>query len=331
MTRAIGLTELNRFVRDKALYPDTDDPRTPECFIRLSGPRSFAGNSGSILIIEGAANVTFNSDTQTLMPEGGHLRTPYPFLIEPSPEVVIKVIGSLTETPQFHAEAPVVLRPPELVRTSEEAYYALGDIFSIGETELNVLRKEVMNTSRQRVRICCHRNTLAPLHEMFVCYTKSTRIQPHKHLAKDESFHVLEGNLDLIFYNGTGDVIDIVPMAAKGSSKPFYYRVPRDTYHAVVVNSNYCILHEATAGPFERSHTVWADDGWTRHPEASVVRREPHGEEQTTPAIKSASSKAVSTNTRREMAAGRPQKQAIAIALRVQRKAKKVKRGQRMK
>lgn len=40
------------------------------------------------------------------------------------------------------------------------------------------------------------------------------------------------------------------------------------------------------------------------------------------PLIKSASKKAVSENIRREMHAGKPQKQAIAIALATQRRAK---------
>lgn len=41
------------------------------------------------------------------------------------------------------------------------------------------------------------------------------------------------------------------------------------------------------------------------------------------PLVKSASKKAVSKNIKTEMKAGKPQKQAIAIALSVQRKAKK--------
>ena len=39
------------------------------------------------------------------------------------------------------------------------------------------------------------------------------------------------------------------------------------------------------------------------------------------PLVKSSSKKAVSENIRREMAAGKPQKQAVAIALSVKRKA----------
>lgn len=41
------------------------------------------------------------------------------------------------------------------------------------------------------------------------------------------------------------------------------------------------------------------------------------------PLIKSSSKKAVSANIRKEIAAGKPQKQAVAIALDVQRRARK--------
>jgi hypothetical protein len=43
------------------------------------------------------------------------------------------------------------------------------------------------------------------------------------------------------------------------------------------------------------------------------------------PLEKSASKKAVSTNIKKEVAAGKPQKQAVAIALSTQREAKKSK------
>lgn len=49
------------------------------------------------------------------------------------------------------------------------------------------------------------------------------------------------------------------------------------------------------------------------------------------PLVKSKSKKAVSTNIRREMAAGKPQKQAVAIALDVQRRAGGGKRKKKSK
>jgi hypothetical protein len=44
------------------------------------------------------------------------------------------------------------------------------------------------------------------------------------------------------------------------------------------------------------------------------------------PLVKSKAKKAVGTNIKREMAAGKPQRQAVAIALDVQRRAKKRKK-----
>ena len=44
------------------------------------------------------------------------------------------------------------------------------------------------------------------------------------------------------------------------------------------------------------------------------------------PLVKSASKKAVGKNIKKEMAAGKPQKQAVAIALETQRRAKKGKK-----
>ena len=47
------------------------------------------------------------------------------------------------------------------------------------------------------------------------------------------------------------------------------------------------------------------------------------------PLVRSSSKKAVSENIEKEMAAGKPQKQAVAIALSVQRRAKKKKKSKK--
>ena len=148
-----------------------------------------------------------------------------------------------------------------LIRTSEEAYYAVGELIFIGAEEIDTLKAEVNNCSRQRVRICTHPNVDAVLHEMFVCYTRDTKIAPHKHVGKDETFCVMEGDMDFIVYNDTGDVKRILHMGDPQSGKPFCVRVPMDTFHSVRLNSEFCVLHEATPGPFDRKDTVWATWG----------------------------------------------------------------------
>lgn len=145
-----------------------------------------------------------------------------------------------------------------LVRTSEEAYYAIGDLVYITGKDIDVLKNAVNHCARKRVRICTHENVESKLHEMFVCYTKTTNIAPHRHVGKDEIFYVMEGEMDFVVYNDDGTVRQTLPMGDPRSGKAFCVRVPMNTYHSVVLHSEFCVLHEATPGPFNRADTQWA-------------------------------------------------------------------------
>lgn len=153
---------------------------------------------------------------------------------------------------------PPAHKPLGFIRVSEEAYYTTDPVVSVGKNEIERLKAEVNNTARKRIRLCTHRNTNQKLHEMFVVYTSGTLIQPNKHLGKDESFHILEGSADFIFYTDSGDVLEIIPLGTIDSGKPFFLRVPAGVYHTVIMTSPFMVIHEATPGPYDRAHTVWA-------------------------------------------------------------------------
>ncbi len=123
----------------------------------------------------------------------------------------------------------------------------------VGPKEFDLLKSMVHGTSRKRISICTHKDVNDPLHEMFVCYTKETSVGIHKHVGKDESFQVLEGELSFILYNDHQDVDALILMQAGD-----YVRVPKDRFHSIVLHSVYCILKVTTTGPFERDKTVWA-------------------------------------------------------------------------
>lgn len=240
----------------------TDDPRTPERFLKLATGQKveLQGNSGSILVISGSARIHFADGSFSILGRRDdvfHCRTTQDHILTATEDAVIKILGKHVEKPfQGESKPMVQLGVPRMVKTSDEALYALAGSYAIGEREMQMLREEVVKAPRHRIRICTHKSANELLHEMFVCYTRETAIAPHKHLSKDESFHLLDGELDFIMFNQTGDVKEIIPMGIKGSGKPFYVRVPRDTYHTVAMTSDYCILHEGTAGPFDRAHTV---------------------------------------------------------------------------
>lgn len=147
-----------------------------------------------------------------------------------------------------------------LIRVSEEAFFTTDKPAVVGPDEIAQLKALVNSTARKRIRICTHPNVSDRHHEMFIAYTRDTNMKPNKHLAKDETVTVLEGEGDLIFYNDTGDVLQIIPLGPYGSGRAFYARIPADTWHAIVASSDILVMHEATPGPYIREHTVWA--GW---------------------------------------------------------------------
>lgn len=149
-------------------------------------------------------------------------------------------------------------RTMRMLRTGTEAFHVTEPVVTVGKAEISQLKNEIEWTPRTRIRLCAHKNANDLIHEMFVLYTNKTYIQPNKHIAKDETFHILEGEASFITYNDSGDVQDIVELGDYQSGKAFYFRVPEGMYHSVIMHSDYLVIHEATPGPYDRSATVWA-------------------------------------------------------------------------
>jgi cupin fold WbuC family metalloprotein len=139
-------------------------------------------------------------------------------------------------------------------RREPEAFYGIG--LGVGAEEIAVLKAEVHKTPRKRIRLCTHSDTDAALHEMFVCYTKDTDIGAHKHTDKDETFYVMEGEMDFVVFDDAGRVTTTLPMG--GAGEPFCVRVPINTWHTVRLKTDYCVIHLSNVGPFAKDRTVWA-------------------------------------------------------------------------
>jgi len=165
---------------------------------------------------------------------------------------VSRFLGRLRQTPQV--ERPIL----KMKRTGEEVFVADQPVVSIGSKEIEFLKQTVHTTARKRVRLCAHRELENTLHEMFVVYMDMTYVKPNKHLGKDESLHILEGEADFIFFDEKGKIIEIVPLGAAGTGRQFYIRVPASVYHTIIMRSERLVIHEATPGPFRREDTVWA-------------------------------------------------------------------------
>lgn len=146
----------------------------------------------------------------------------------------------------------------ELEKISEEVFVARAPIVRFGSEELAFVKRQAQGSPRRRARICAHKSAGDALHEMLIALSSEGYIRPHKHPHKSESFHVVEGEADVVVFSETGEISEVIQMGALGSSKAFYYRLPEGYYHTVLVRTKLLVLHEVTNGPFHPEDTVQA-------------------------------------------------------------------------
>jgi cupin fold WbuC family metalloprotein len=143
-------------------------------------------------------------------------------------------------------------------RINEEVLYSGDRIVKIGFKDVELLKEKANRTKRKRIRLCAHEDVDAELHEMFIIHTNDTYVRPHKHLNKSESIHVLEGSVDLVIFDETGNITESTRLGDYASGHQFYHRLSDPTYHTLVIHSDTVAFHETTNGPFNPEDTIWA-------------------------------------------------------------------------
>jgi cupin fold WbuC family metalloprotein len=144
---------------------------------------------------------------------------------------------------------------------NSETSYILDPISPKMSTELmSQLTQKYRASSRRRHRYCFHQNPNVDLHDIFICYDKTSYIPPNKHVGKVESLIVLNGALDFFLFNDIGQVYDYRRLSTLESGLPFYLRVPPNTWHGLrAVGDQPCLIKETIAGPYDRSTLKWAE------------------------------------------------------------------------
>jgi cupin fold WbuC family metalloprotein len=73
-----------------------------------------------------------------------------------------------------------------------------------------------------------------------------------------ESFHIIEGSADVVFFDDNGRVTGVVSLGDYMSGRCFYCRLDNDIFHTLLIHSDHIVFHETTTGPFNRASTVFA-------------------------------------------------------------------------
>ena len=145
-----------------------------------------------------------------------------------------------------------------LRKINNEVFVAEESIVRLGAEQISFLKQQALSSNRKRARICTHRSNDDALHEMLIAISADSYIQPHKHTRKVESFHIIEGLVDVVVFDDAGAIVDVVELGDVLNGKNFYYRLSESMFHTLLIHSDFLIVHEVTNGPFVANETILA-------------------------------------------------------------------------
>jgi cupin fold WbuC family metalloprotein len=150
------------------------------------------------------------------------------------------------------------------------------DIIAIHPRQLADLKTAAAAAPLRRARLCLHQSHHDAVQEMVIAFCRDTYNRPHRHRDKSESFHVIEGQVAVVFFDDEGNVTHRIHLGPPTEGGPFLYRLCSNRWHAVIPLTDFVILHETTAGPFDPNHTEfapWSPDGRKREEVLAFLSR----------------------------------------------------------
>lgn len=128
-----------------------------------------------------------------------------------------------------------------------EIYRLKADSFSVSKFDIDRLKPEFSKANEHPTRLYIQKEG-ALLLEEFVIYTSKSSIGVKLHVDTDRSLHILEGEVDVVFFDNAGNTLDVVELGEKTKGKFFCLRVPKGTLYSMVVKSDFLVSHEAMSG-----------------------------------------------------------------------------------
>ena len=134
-----------------------------------------------------------------------------------------------------------------LIKLTDNVFLHNGSISVLDKELIDFIKIKAKESVLKRARINFHHSDHDPLHEMIIAMTNQTKVEPHKHPDKVESFHIIEGVVRIGFLDENGKIENIIELDAV--QNPFY-RMNDQLWHIVVPISEFVVIHEVTNGPF---------------------------------------------------------------------------------
>lgn len=106
------------------------------------------------------------------------------------------------------------------------------------------------------VRINLHPGPEAGVHDMVIAQRAGGPPYVHKHLAREETCHMIAGRMRLRFFDDAGRPVEECRVGGPGSGLPLIVRVPKGVWHATEPETEVVVFHESRPGPFDPADTL---------------------------------------------------------------------------
>lgn len=148
---------------------------------------------------------------------------------------------------------------------SSEAEFNSKAYRSVGKQDIAHFKRMALKSPRNRYRLCLHSDQTHQTQEMIICLKGFNYFHPHFHpVNRSESYHMIEGVLDVYLLDEKGGLIEIIKLGAPGTaevgteSRDFMYRLSAPIYHLMIPRSEWIVYHEITTGPWNDEAVYYA-------------------------------------------------------------------------
>jgi cupin fold WbuC family metalloprotein len=138
------------------------------------------------------------------------------------------------------------------VAQSSEVFYARPGTMGVTVEDIAALKEMAKRNPRGRCRFCLHGNVSDRLHDMVIAFMPGAYDRPHRHLSREETLVVLDGEAKYIHFSEVGQPQNLLNLSASGASNASrLVRTPIGQFHNLLIGSETFVFCESTLGPFD--------------------------------------------------------------------------------
>ena len=139
------------------------------------------------------------------------------------------------------------------------AIYLRDDVKKVCFKFLEAIKKLKDEVNVSTIRLCLHESKESSVHEMIIFHSVDGEHTCHKHLTLSESYHIIEGELEVYKYDDDFKVLEVSTLSSNDKDFLLFEKIPANIWHLTLPKSKLVIFKETRGGPFNPLDTILRD------------------------------------------------------------------------